>query len=126
MVTMRYGDKESSTKHVKSLQHKLNSAGFSVGAVDGIFGNMTLNAIKKFQSSEGLPATGIADEGFMLRLSLYNPSKAVVMTTATEVKSFDTPKFTVSRILNNKTLIYLAGALVIIAMIYPVLKRKRA
>ena len=44
---------------VKKLQSFLNWAGYSVGTVDGDFGNKTLSAVKKFQKDNGLTADGV-------------------------------------------------------------------
>lgn len=45
---------------VELLQNKLNELGFDSGKADGIFGIKTEDAVKKFQSSKGLKADGIA------------------------------------------------------------------
>lgn len=42
------------------LQNKLNEEGFSPGALDGIFGPLTENALKKFQTAAGITADGVA------------------------------------------------------------------
>lgn len=42
------------------LQSKLNEEGFTPGALDGIFGSLTENAVKKFQTSAGITADGVA------------------------------------------------------------------
>lgn len=54
-ATLSYG---ASGQSVVTLQQQLNSFGYGL-AVDGIFGNGTLNAVKSFQSSKGLTADGI-------------------------------------------------------------------
>lgn len=47
---------------VKGLQQALLDAGIDVrGGADGIFGPATANAVKEFQSSQGLQATGVVD-----------------------------------------------------------------
>jgi peptidoglycan hydrolase-like protein with peptidoglycan-binding domain len=47
---------------VKSLQQSLIDAGIKVrGGADGIFGPATANAVKEFQLSQGLEATGVVD-----------------------------------------------------------------
>jgi peptidoglycan hydrolase-like protein with peptidoglycan-binding domain len=47
---------------VKGLQQALLDAGINVrGGADGIFGPATANAVKEFQSSQGLEATGVVD-----------------------------------------------------------------
>lgn len=49
----------SSGSSVKEIQRKLNEKGYSVGAVDGIFGSKTQSAVKKFQQANGLKVDGI-------------------------------------------------------------------
>ncbi|MGJ7045946.1 beta-lactamase class A [Thermoanaerobacterium thermosulfurigenes] len=44
---------------VSELQSILNSIGFSTGAIDGVFGNNTLNGVLAFQKAENLVADGI-------------------------------------------------------------------
>lgn len=41
------------------IQERLNSKGFNCGAIDGIFGSGTENAVKAFQRAMGLTADGI-------------------------------------------------------------------
>lgn len=49
---------EHTPTKVKEVQRALDSRGFEVGSVDGIWGSQTRSALKKFQSSNGLRATG--------------------------------------------------------------------
>lgn len=49
---------EHTPTKVKEVQRALDSRGFQVGSVDGIWGSNTRSALKKFQSSNGLRATG--------------------------------------------------------------------
>ncbi|MBO8159460.1 peptidoglycan-binding protein [Thermosyntropha sp.] len=44
---------------VKTLQQTLNSKGYWCGAVDGIFGKKTYNAVIKFQKDAGIKVDGI-------------------------------------------------------------------
>ena len=44
---------------VKWVQFELKSAGYTVGEIDGICGNITVDAIKKFQKDKGLEVDGI-------------------------------------------------------------------
>ena len=44
---------------VALLQTTLNSLGYSSGAVDGIFGELTLQAVKSFQSSNSITPSGV-------------------------------------------------------------------
>ncbi len=45
---------------VRQIQTKLKNWGYYTGAIDGIYGNGTYNAVKKFQQKNGLTADGIA------------------------------------------------------------------
>ncbi len=45
---------------VTYLQQRLKAKGYCVGAIDGIFGQKTLEAIKAFQADHGLVVDGIA------------------------------------------------------------------
>lgn len=54
---LRKGDSGSA---VRNLQSRLNALGYNCGAVDGIFGNRTRDAIRAFQRSAGLDDDGIA------------------------------------------------------------------
>ena len=49
----------SSGSGVRYLQENLNKAGYSLN-VDGIYGSLTLNAVKNFQKSNGLAVDGLA------------------------------------------------------------------
>lgn len=51
------------SKAIRNIQAILNNNGFDAGPADGIMGGKTVNAIKAFQSSEGMEPTGeITDE----------------------------------------------------------------
>ena len=55
----RYGSRGS---EVTQIQTKLKRWGYYDGSIDGVYGSQTLNAVKKFQSKNGLTADGIAGE----------------------------------------------------------------
>lgn len=54
--TIRFGDYGA---HVVYLQQRLASKGYGVGAIDGKFGNKTLEAVKAFQAENNLAVDGI-------------------------------------------------------------------
>ena len=56
-TTLRLGNRGD---RVRLLQNALISLGFLKGKADGVFGNMTLAAVKAFQTSNKLTADGIA------------------------------------------------------------------
>ena len=43
------------------LQERLNQLGYKLGTVDGVIGPRTVEALKKYQSDNSLPATGTLD-----------------------------------------------------------------
>jgi len=47
---------------VRTMQLYLNALGYNCGTADGIFGNKTVEAVKAFQSAEGLTVDGIAGQ----------------------------------------------------------------
>ena len=46
---------------VQVLQKRLNELGFNCGAIDGIFGNKTHNAVVQFQKARGLTANRVVN-----------------------------------------------------------------
>ncbi len=66
---------------VKELQNALLKAGVTVrGGADGIFGPATAAAVKSFQTSQGIEATGRVDDATVTALA--NPKKAPTNTNA--------------------------------------------
>jgi len=55
--TLRKGSRGNA---VKQLQQSLNSLGYNCGTPDGVYGNNTYNAVRRFQSNNGLTVDGIA------------------------------------------------------------------
>ncbi|MBR2744638.1 MAG: spore cortex-lytic enzyme [Clostridia bacterium] len=53
----KYGSRGS---EVTQIQTKLKRWGYYAGAIDGVFGTQTLNAVKSFQKKNGLTVDGIA------------------------------------------------------------------
>jgi len=52
------------------LQEKLLQKGIDPGPLDGIPGNLTGNAIRRFQEAENLPLTGLMDEAVLGKLGI--------------------------------------------------------
>lgn len=50
------------------IQKQLLALGYQAGTADGIMGNRTVNALKKFQQDNNLPVTGQADYETMGKL----------------------------------------------------------
>jgi peptidoglycan hydrolase-like protein with peptidoglycan-binding domain len=43
---------------IRSVQQALNERGYNAGPVDGTYGAATQDAVRRFQQTAGLPATG--------------------------------------------------------------------
>jgi peptidoglycan hydrolase-like protein with peptidoglycan-binding domain len=53
---------------LRSAQLRLLYRGFHSGPIDGVIGNVTRGALRRFQQSEGLPVTGELDAATEARL----------------------------------------------------------
>ncbi|HUI04661.1 MAG TPA: peptidoglycan-binding protein [Acidimicrobiales bacterium] len=58
---------------VADLQQRLSALGFDTGRVDGIFGDLTSQAMADFQRNTGLPVDGILGASTMLELRRVAP-----------------------------------------------------
>ena len=67
---------------VKTLQTKLNALGYNCGAVDGIFGTKTYNAVIKYQKAMGLVADGIVGKLTWAKLGVTGTVATVAATTS--------------------------------------------
>ena len=73
------------TKSVREIQQALKDKGFDPGAIDGVWGRKTIEAVKRFQSEQRLTADGIV--GRRTRAALFGV--ATPATPATEVPVAD-------------------------------------
>jgi putative peptidoglycan binding protein len=62
MQTQRSGSQRMSKDKVKEVQAALKSKGMDPGPEDGVLGQKTQGALREFQKSNNLPATGRIDE----------------------------------------------------------------
>jgi 3D (Asp-Asp-Asp) domain-containing protein/peptidoglycan hydrolase-like protein with peptidoglycan-binding domain len=70
-VIARYG---MSGGKVAAIQQYLIQAGFLQGSADGVFGTLTLDAVKKFQKAVKLKNDGVVETRTMEALKNYRPS----------------------------------------------------
>jgi len=75
---------------VFEAQKKLNELGYDAGKPDGIWGRKTKEAVKSFQTDNGLPATGQLDGLTMFRLKAKAPPVKLSLSEA--VKLNDLPR----------------------------------
>ena len=69
----KYG---SRSDEVKQIQTKLKRWGYYNGEVDGVFGTQTLNAVKWFQSKNGLTVDGIAGPKTLAEMGIFNSNSS--------------------------------------------------
>jgi peptidoglycan hydrolase-like protein with peptidoglycan-binding domain len=62
------------TEWVKELQRQLHRLGLEPGMVDGRYGPLTTQAVKRFQEAHNLPADGIADPDTLGRIQGQTPA----------------------------------------------------
>lgn len=66
----------SNGEEVKQIQSKLRDWGYYNGNIDGVYGSQTYEAVKKFQSSNGLTADGIAGSQTLSALGINSSSSS--------------------------------------------------
>ena len=67
LALSKYG---SSGTEVRNIQSRLKKWGYLNGAVDGIYGKKTVEAVKKFQRKHGLTPDGIAGPATLAKIGL--------------------------------------------------------
>ena len=72
-ATYRQG---SSGEQVRVIQTKLKNWGYYDGAVDGVFGSQTTQAVKYFQRKNGLTADGIVGPATLKALGMWEGSSS--------------------------------------------------
>lgn len=75
---------------VKTMQEKLNKAGYDCGTPNGIFGESTDTAVRNFQSDNGLTADGKADKNTLTALDESVSSGGSTPSEGTYSVNFDT------------------------------------
>lgn len=75
----------SSGEEVKQIQTKLRDWGYYSGQIDGIYGSKTYEAVKKFQSSNGLQVDGIAGSKTLEALGIQSSSNKGTSTNNSDL-----------------------------------------
>ena len=69
----KYGSRGS---EVRTIQDKLKRWGYYTGNVDGIYGSLTVSAVKKFQQKNGLTVDGIAGTKTLAAMGITSNSSS--------------------------------------------------
>ena len=78
----KYGSRGS---EVRKIQQKLSSWGYYDGAVDGIYGTQTKNAVTYFQRKNGLQADGIAGPQTLAAMGISSSSSSSSSNNSNDV-----------------------------------------
>ncbi len=68
------------TEYTIVLQTQLEAGGYYTAAIDGIYGPLTVEAVKQLQTDKGLPVTGLVDMATALALEKDAAAQAVTQT----------------------------------------------
>ena len=69
----KYGSRGS---EVRTIQDKLKRWGYYTGSVDGIYGSLTVAAVKRFQQKNGLTVDGIAGRNTLNAMGIMQSSSS--------------------------------------------------
>ena len=69
----KYGSRGT---EVRTIQEKLKRWGYYTGNVDGIYGSLTVTAVKKFQQKNGLSVDGIAGPKTLAAMGIMSSSSS--------------------------------------------------
>lgn len=78
----KYGSRGN---EVTTIQTKLKRWGYYSGAIDGIFGTQTLNAVKAFQRKNGLTVDGVAGTKTLNAMGITSSSNASSTTNNSDL-----------------------------------------
>jgi len=73
LALSKYGSRGS---EVRTIQEKLKRWGYYTGGVDGIYGSLTVSAVKKFQKKNGLTVDGIAGTKTLAAMGITSSSSS--------------------------------------------------
>lgn len=73
LALSKYGSRGS---EVRIIQEKLKRWGYYTGGVDGIYGSLTVSAVKKFQQKNGLTVDGIAGTKTLAAMGITSSSSS--------------------------------------------------
>ena len=79
---MQYNESEALSKYgsrgseVRTIQEKLKRWGYYTGNVDGIYGSLTVSAVKRFQQKNGLAVDGIAGKNTLKAMGIMENSSS--------------------------------------------------
>lgn len=73
LALSKYGSRGS---EVRTIQEKLKRWGYYTGGVDGIYGSLTVSAVKKFQQKNGLAVDGIAGTKTLAAMGITSSSSS--------------------------------------------------
>ena len=86
-ATLASANDMSTQSSISQLQQALNDKGYNAGPVDGVDGPKTQAALKQFQQSQGIAASGKADNQTLAALGVSGGSPASSQSSDTSLSS---------------------------------------
>ena len=83
----------STGSEVRTIQQRLSSWGYNVGAVDGVFGAKTESAVKQFQKNNNLTPDGIAGPKTLAKIGISSSASS---------SSYDSNVNLLARVINGE------------------------
>ena len=91
VVKAPIADKETANKEdVKHVQERLAYYGYYTMAIDGLYGNGTIAAVKAFQKANGLPVDGVVGKKTLAKLDATDSVKKQVVDDTKELEEHPT------------------------------------
>ena len=88
--TVELGAGRSSMTNIKQAQQALKDKGYDPGAVDGVMGTRTKEAIKSFQNASSLPVTGTLDAATSQQLGIGGSGSGMSKSSRNDMPSSNT------------------------------------
>ena len=92
----------STGAQVRSVQAKLKQWGYFSGAVDGVFGQETYDAVVRFQRKNGLKADGVAGSDTLAAMGISASSGKAVAASSTSGSSYSSDVELLARLIHGE------------------------
>lgn len=92
----------SSGEDVKQIQQSLNNLGYNVGTPDGVYGEYTEKAVKKFQKDNGGTGDGIVGDWTLNKLGMSKVSNNAPMFAPNTSAAYTTAMSTLNKVNKSK------------------------
>ena len=78
---------------VQEAQKRLRALGYAPGSADGVIGSRTLVALKKFQTDQGVSATGVLDDKTLSALGIKKEQESTTKTSTASIQEAQSEEY---------------------------------